>query len=219
MQTGQKVKSFSALSSNGQFDFPKNDGLWTVLYIYEGDFLPTSATDIKELDRALPKFTAHNANIVAMSTDSVPSHLAWILSLRNQNKDGLPIKIELISDRQGEIIEAFGVSLNNESATLIIDPEGVLRAKNIHSAVTGINVTEIERELLALQTARYQYGQTPSGWTPGEDILDHPPRSINSTLTNMSDKQALGGYCLDWYICYRQDTGLRSQSPTIPPRE
>ncbi len=219
MQTGQKVNSFSALSTNGQYDFPKNDGIWTVLYIYEGDFLPTSATDIKELDKALPKFLAHDANIVAMSTDSVASHLAWILSLRNQNKEGLPLKIELISDRLGEIISDLGVSLQNESATLIIDPEGVLRAKNIHSSVTGINVTELERELLALQTARYQYGQTPSGWTPGEDILDHPPRSITSTLTNMSDKQALGGYCLDWYLCFRQDTGLRSQSPTTPPRE
>lgn len=219
MQTGQKINNFTAPSSNGQIDFPKNNGLWTVLYIYEGDFLPTSATDIKELDRAYPKFSAHDAQIIAMSTDSVASHLAWILSLRNQNKDGLPIKIELISDRMGEIMSDFGVATQNESGTFIIDPEGILRAKNIHSSVTGINVTEIERELLALQTARYQFGQTPSGWTPGEDILDHPPRSLNSTLTNMSDKQALGGYCLDWYLCYRQDTGLRTQSPTAPPRE
>lgn len=219
MQTGQKVNSFTALSTNGQIDFPQNNGLWTVLYIYEGDFLPTSATDIKELDRAMPKFMAHDAQIIAMSTDSVPSHLAWILSLRNQNKEGIPIKIELISDKLGKISEDFGVALQNESGTFIIDPEGVLRAKTIHSAVTGINVTEIERELLALQTARYQFGQTPSGWTPGEDILDHPPRSLSSTLTNMSDKQALGGYCLDWYLCFRQDTGLRSQSPTAPPRE
>ena len=219
MNTGQKVKNFTALSSNGQIDFPKNNGLWTVLYIYEGDFLPTSATDIKELDRAYPKFLAHDTQIIAMSTDSVASHLAWILSLRNQNKDGLPIKIELISDRLGEIMGEFGVAIQNESGTFIIDPEGILRAKNIHSSVTGINVTEIERELLALQTARYQFGQTPSGWTPGEDILDHPPRSLSSTLTNMSDKQALGGYCLDWYLCYRQDTGLRTQSSTSLPTE
>ena len=188
-----------------------------MLYIYEGDFLPTSATDIKALDAAIPKFMAHDAVIVAMSTDSVASHLAWILSLRNHNKNGLPIKIELISDRFGKIIKSFGVAPQGESATLIIDPEGYLRAKNIHSSVTGINVTEIERELVALQTARYQFAQTPSGWTPGEDIMDHPPRSLESTLTNMNDKQALGGYCLDWYLCYRQDTGLRSQPPTDLP--
>ncbi len=214
MNTGQKVTEFTALSTNGQIDFPKNNGLWTVLYIYEGDFLPTSATDIQALDRALPKFLAHNSQIFAMSTDSVASHLAWIMSLKNHDKNGKAIEIELISDRFGEIAKSFGVQSKNDSGTFIIDPEGVLRAKNIHSSVTGINVTEIERELLALQTARYQYGQTPSGWTPGEDILDHPPRSLTSAMSNMSDKQALGGYCLDWYICYRQDTGLRSQSPT-----
>ncbi len=219
MQTGQNVPEFVALSTGGQIEFPQNNGLWTILYIYEGDFLPTSATDIKALDKAIPKFSAHNAQIVAMSADSVPSHLAWILSLRNHSKTGTPIKIELIADRFGDISRRFGMSEQNQSGTFIIDPEGVLRAKHLHTSTTGINVTELERELLALQTARHQFGQTPSGWTPGEDILDHPPRSLNSALSNMSDKQALGGYCLDWYICFRQDTGQRSQSPTTPPRE
>lgn len=211
MLTGNPTPVFSAPSTGGQTDFPKKDGTWSVLYIYEGDFLPTSATDILALNRALPKFLAHGANVYAMSTDSVASHISWIMSLRNHDKNGKPIDIELISDRFGEIAKSYGMQPQNESGTFIIDPDGILRATNIHSTTTGINVTEIERELLALQTAHHQFGQTPSGWTPGEDILDHPPRSLESALSNMSDKQALGGYCLDWYICYRQDTGKRSK--------
>lgn len=176
--------------------------------------MPTSATDVLELNRALPKFLAHDAKIYALSADSVASHISWIMSLRNHDKNGKTIDIELISDRYGNIAKSYGLQGENDIGTFIIDPEGILRAKNIHSSVTGINVTEIERELLALQTARFQYGRTPSGWTPGEDILEHPPRSLESALSNMSNRQALGGYCLDWYICYRQDTGQRSQSPT-----
>ncbi len=217
MQTGQKAPKFTALSTGGQIDFPKQNGMWTVLYIYEGDFSPNSASDILALNRALPKFLAHDAQIVAMSSDSVATHIAWIMSLRNHDKNGKPIDIELISDRFGEITKSYGMMGDNDIGTFVIDPEGILRSKNIHTSTTGINVTEIERELLALQTARFQYGRTPSGWTPGEDILDHPPRSLESALSNMSEKQALGGYCLDWYICYRQDTGQRSQSPTATP--
>lgn len=214
MNTGDKIPSVTLPSSNGQTAFPP-EGAWTVLHIYEGDFLPTSATEILALNRAVPKFTAHGARIYGMSADSVASHLAWILSLRNQDRDGKTIDIELISDRFGQILKSYDMETELQSGTLIIDPEGILRAFHKHTSTTGINVTEIERELLALQTARYQFGQTPAGWTPGEDILDHPPRSTQTALTNMNDKEALGGYCLDWYICYRQDTGLRSQSPTI----
>lgn len=210
MHLGKPAPTFCALSTGGKIDFPKRSGLWTVLYIYEGDFLPTSATDVLSLNRALPKFMAHDAEIYALSADSVASHISWIMSLRNHDKNGKAIDIELISDRYGKIAKSYGMQGENDIGTFIIDPEGILRAKNIHSSVTGINVTEIERELLALQTARHQYGQTPSGWTPGEDILEHPPRSLESALSNMSDKQALGGYCLDWYICYRQDTGKRT---------
>lgn len=217
MNTGNKVPSFSLPSTNGSIDFPIN-GKWTVLHIYEGDFLPVSAGEILALSKAMPKFRAHGAEVKAMSADSVATHLAWILSLRNQDRDGKTIDIELISDRFGEILKSYDMESELQSGTLIIDPDGVLRAFHKHSSSTGINVTEIERELLALQTARYQFGQTPAGWTPGEDILDPPPRSKTSALSNMSDKQALGGYCLDWYICYRQDTGLRSPSPTIGDR-
>lgn len=214
MNTGQKLPSFTLPSTNGQTQFPPT-GEWTVLHIYEGDFLPTSATEILALNKALPKFTADGAKVYAMSADSVASHLAWIMSLRDMDREGKSIDVELISDRFGQVLKELDMQAELQSGTLIIDPEGVIRMFHKHSSETGINVTELERVLLALKTARYQFGQTPEGWTPGEDILDHPPRSKESAMMNISNKQALGGYCLDWYICYRQDTGLREQSPTI----
>ena len=114
MNTGQKVTKFTALSTNGQIEFPKNNGLWTVLYIYEGDFSPTSATDILALQRALPKFLAHDSQIFAMSADSVASHLAWIMSLKNHDKNARPIEIELISDRFGKIANEFGIKVDKK---------------------------------------------------------------------------------------------------------
>lgn len=208
MNTGTALPRFTLPSTNGQISFPP-EGEWTVLHIYEGDFLPVSATEILALNKAAPKFSAHGARLIAMSADSVASHLAWILSLRNQDKDGKTIDIELISDRFGKTLEGYGMQGQLQSGTLITDPNGILRAYHKRSGAAGINVTEIERELLALQTADAQTGMTPAGWTPGEDIIEPPPATKEQALTNMKDTLARGGYCLDWYICYRQDSGKR----------
>ena len=207
MNTGDKIQSVSLESTNGQLQLPQ--GSWTVLHIYEGDFLPVSATEILALNKAAPKFAAHDAKIYALSADSTATHLAWILSLRNQDREGKVIDIELISDRYGEFLQTLGMESPRQSGTLIIDPDGIVRAYHKHTSSTGINVTEIERELIALQTAFAQSSQTPSGWTPGEDILLPPPVTKQDALFGADKNEQKGGYCLDWYICYNQDTGAR----------
>lgn len=220
---GFKIPQFEARTTKGIVSFPDDfNGKWVILYSYVGDFLPSDATDILALDRALPKFASHNAEIIGISPDSVATHIAWIRSLRNQKRDGTNIGVELISDRSldiSKILNTNAVSDNmnyNQKNLFIIDEEGILRSAHTYSHSTGINVTDIERELLALQTAKYQFGQTPVNWTPGEDILEHPPQTITSADTNMQTKESVGGRCLDWYICYRQDNGTRKQSGTVP---
>ncbi len=207
MNTGDKIKAVTLESTNGQLRFPPES--WTVLHIYEGDFLPVSATEILALDKAAPKFAAHGAKIYGISPDSTATHLAWILSLRNQNRDGKTIDIELISDRFGKLLQSLGMKSPSQSGTMIIDPNGIVRAYHKHSSSTGINVTEIERELIALQSAFAQSALTPSGWTPGEDMLLLPPVTKQQALFGAGENEQKGGYCLDWYICYNQDTGER----------
>lgn len=207
MNTGDKIQSVTLQSTGGQLNFPPDS--WTVLHIYEGDFLPVSATEILALNSSAPKFAAHGAKIYAVSADSIATHLAWILSLRNQNKEGKTIDIELISDRYGNLLESFGMDRPLQSGTMIIDPDGIVRAYHKHTSSTGINVTEIERELIALQTAFAQSALTPSGWTPGEDLLSLPPQTKQDALFGAGKNEQNGGYCLDWYICYNQDTGQR----------
>ena len=207
MNTGDKIRTTTLESTDGELQFPH--GKWTVLHIYEGDFLPVSATEIQALSKAAPKFAAHDAKIFALSPDSTATHLAWILSLRNQDRDGKTIDIALISDHYGEFIKTLGMENPRQSGTLIIDPDGIIRAYHKHTSSTGINVTEIERELIALQTAFAQSAQTPSGWTPGEDVLLSPPLTKHDALFGAGENEQKGGYCLDWYICYNQDTGAR----------
>lgn len=215
-QPGKPYPEFYARTSKGEVNFPGDfKGKWVVLYSYIGDFLPADATDILALDKAKPKFFSYNADVIAMSPDSVATHIAWVRSLRNQRTDGTDIDIELISDRNLEISQMLGITNadgnmnNNAKAVYIIDSNGILRSSHIYSHNTGINVTDIERELLALQTAQFQTAHTPVNWTPGEDVLDIPPQTVNSASTNVIEKEANGSQCLDWYICYRQDNGNR----------
>lgn len=221
---GEKAPAFTARTTQGDINFPSDyAGRWVIMYVYIGDFLPVSALDIMAFDKAMPKFSSYNADVIAMSADSIADHLAWIRQLRNMRSDGKCISFPLISDRNFEISKKYGIinsnsdTRTNESAILIIDSEGVLRSAYRYSVGVGVNICEIERTLLALQTSCYQYAQVSGNWTPGDDILEYPPQTVSSMNFKPSECEASGGRCVDWYICYRADSGLRCESPTAIP--
>ena len=206
---GKSVPDFKGKSTQGDIDFPiEFSGEWVVLYSYVGDFLPTDATDILALDKASGKFRAQNARVIAMSPDSIATHIAWVRALRNQRRDGTDIGIPLVSDRMHEISTLYGVA-PNQKTVFIIDDTGVLRSMHVYSPDTGINVTEILRALAAQRSAKAQNAQTPVNWTPGEDLLSPPPQTVAEANGNIALREAMGGQCLDFYICYTPDTGKR----------
>ncbi len=222
IKIGYPAPPFAVCSTCGNISFPADyNGKWIVLYAYVGDFLPCAASDILALNAIAPRLASYNAEVTAISPDTVACHIAWVLSLRNLN-GGRDIGISLMSNRDLAVFKLYGVqnatddSSKNEKAVFIIDDGGILRAAHFLPQGTGVNTTELERELLALQTACCQHGITPSGWTPGEDIMDFPPQTVATAGCNVSEKTANGGRCVDWYICYRQDSGKRRPSKTEP---
>ena len=215
---GLPAPSFYTESTRGEVRFPEQfSGKWVLLYMYIGDFLPCCATDVLALNAALPRLRSYGAEALALSPDTVAAHIAWIFSLRAQN-GGRDLELELASDRSLAILNNYGVNVvatdldHMEKALMIVDPDGVLETVQLYPHDIGINVTELERELLALQSARSQYAITPEGWTPGEELLDYPPQTLESAETNVSDKTATGGRCVDWYLCFRPDSGKRDKN-------
>ncbi|MBQ8605939.1 MAG: peroxiredoxin [Clostridia bacterium] len=202
---GKKAPPFYAESTRGEIYFPSShSGRWVVLYYYGDDFSPAAALDITELNKKVPKFSAYNASIVGISSDSRAAHIAWALELRNMDKDGKVIDIELVSDKNAQIAKAYGIE--DEKAVMIIDPDGVLRSFHRYEQGTGLNVTEIEREVLALTAQREHGSITPAGWTPGEQLVAAPPTTLADAQAAVSQREAQGLICIDWYICY--DTGM-----------
>jgi alkyl hydroperoxide reductase subunit AhpC len=140
-------------------------GKWVVLFFYPLDFTFICPTEIREFNQMREQFADAGAQILAVSTDSVYSHLAW------QKHDLGEIGYPMIADMTKRISRDYRVLLENEGVALrglfIIDPEGTVQYELVHSLSVGRNVAEIYRVLQAIQTGEL----CPVGWEPGADTL------------------------------------------------
>ncbi len=96
---------------NGEFrDVSLSDysGKYVVLFFYPLDFTFVCPTEIIAFSDRAEEFRKINCEVLACSTDSHFSHLAWINT--PQNKGGLgAMNIPLLADKNMEISRAYGV--------------------------------------------------------------------------------------------------------------
>ncbi|MCF7926283.1 MAG: peroxiredoxin [Candidatus Izimaplasma sp.] len=144
---------------------------WVVLYFYPLDFTFVCPTEIQKFDQLNKQFEEKNATLVAASTDSVFSHLAW------QSVGDLG-KLHHIhaSDNNHDVAEAYGI-LDEEKGvawrgTFIISPEGILKAAYVNHGEGGRNVDEVLRTLEVFQN-EVEGKMVPCGWTPGSDFIEN----------------------------------------------
>ena len=141
-------------------------GKWVVLFFYPGDFTFVCPTEIKGFNKALAEFSAVNTQILAVSVDSKFSHLAWIKSGALDQLD-----YPLLSDFSKQTARAYGVLDEEKSSArrglFIIDPQGVIQHRVVHSDKVGRSVEETLRVLKALQTEEL----CPLNWKPGDKTL------------------------------------------------
>ncbi len=143
-------------------------GKWVVLFFYPLDFTFVCPTEIEEFGKHYDEFKALNCEVLACSTDSHFSHLAWRSShpgLRN-------LPFPMLADFTRETSRNFEVLKEENGYALrglyIIDPEGVLQYSVIHPEAVGRNSKEVLRVLSALQSGKL----TPCNWEAGQDTLN-----------------------------------------------
>lgn len=147
----------------------KEAGKWTVLYFYPLDFTFVCPTEIQRFNELYPKFKELNAEVIATSTDSVFSHLAW-----QDRKDLGRLDHPHASDNNHLVSEAYGV-LDEEKGvawrgTFIISPEGILKHASVNHGEGGRNVDEVLRTLEVFQ-AEARGELVPCGWNTGDDFI------------------------------------------------
>jgi len=144
-------------------------GKWVVLYFYPLDFTFVCQTEIQKFNELNAKFEEKGAVLIATSTDSVFSHLAW-----QDRKDLGRLNHIHASDNNHVVSEAYGVLDEDKGVawrgTFFIAPDGMLKAAHVNHGEGGRNVEEILRTLEVFQN-EYEGKMVPCGWQPGEDFL------------------------------------------------
>lgn len=147
-------------------------GKWVVLLFYPADFTFVCPTELEEAADLHAEFKKENAEILSVSTDTAFVHKAW----HNSSPAIGKIKYPMVADPSGKICKQFGTYLPDEGVSLrgsfIIDPEGVLKAIDVHDNSIGRSSSEILRKLQASKFVSENEGLVcPAGWKPGGKTL------------------------------------------------
>ena len=142
---------------NGQFkDVSLDDykGKYVVLFFYPLDFTFVCPTEIIAFSDRVAEFEALNCAVIACSTDSHFSHLAWCEKSRKAGGLG-DMKIPLLADKNMSISRAYGVLKEDEGLAFrglfIIDGNGTLRQITVNDLPVGRDVDETLRLVQAFQ--------------------------------------------------------------------
>jgi len=162
---------------NGEFqDVKLSDykGKYVVLFFYPLDFTFVCPTEIIAFSDRSDEFRKIGCELLACSTDSHFSHLAWVNTPRKSGGLGT-MKIPLLADTNHHIASDYGVLVENEGIAyrglFIIDGKGITRQITINDLPVGRDVDETLRLVQAFQFTD-QHGEVcPAGWRPGKDTI------------------------------------------------
>lgn len=176
LQVGKRAPDFDMPSTKDMKSLKENvrlsdyKGKFLVLFFYPLDFTFVCPTELKAFNEKYDALKKAGAEVVAVSTDSVFSHRAWVNT--PEDKGGLgPIKYILASDITKDVSRDYGVLMEDKGIALrglfIIDPEGILQYQVVHSLNIGRSVDETLRVLEAIKTGAL----CGADWKPGQKPL------------------------------------------------
>ena len=149
-------------------------GKYLVFFFYPLDFTFVCPTEIIAFSDRADEFRAINCEVVACSTDSHFSHLAWVNTSRKMGGLG-DMKIPLLADKTMEIAKNYGVLKEDDGVAFrglfIIDDKGNLRQITINDLPVGRSVDETLRLVQAFQFTDKHGEVCPAGWKPGKETM------------------------------------------------
>lgn len=150
------------------------NGQWLVLVFYPADFTFICPTELEELADHYEEFKKLGAEVLSISTDTPFVHKAW----HDHSQAIKKVRFPMVADPSGKLCREFGTYLEDEGLSLrgsfIIDPDGILKAYEMHDNSIGRSAKELLRKLQAAKFIRENQGQVcPASWKPGERTL-HP---------------------------------------------
>ncbi len=176
IKIGEKIQDFEVEAYHNEdtkkIKFSDYKGKWLVLIFYPADFTFVCPTELEEMAELYGKFKEAGAEVLSISTDTVFVHKAW-----HDNSEAIKkIKFPMVADPAGKVCRAFGTYIEEEGLSLrgsfIIDPDGIVKAYDVHDNSIGRSAEEILRKLQASVFVSKNKGQVcPASWKPGGKTL------------------------------------------------
>ena len=147
-------------------------GAWAVFLFYPADFTFICPTELESAAEYYPQFKKINAEVLSVSTDTVFVHKAW----HDHSPSIKKIKYPMLADPTGKFCRLLGTYIASEGlslrATVIVDPDGIIKSYDLHDNSIGRSTEEILRKLQAAQYVRTHKGEVcPVSWKPGKKTL------------------------------------------------
>ncbi len=179
---------FAARTTQGERRLSDYRGRWLILFSHPADFTPVCTSEFIALARGAEAFAALGCDLMALSVDSLYSHLAWVKDI--YHRFGVKVTFPIIEDPSMAIGLAFGMVDAGSSdsatvrATFVIDPQGIVRAISWYPMNIGRSVEELLRLVTALQTSEREHASTPAGWAPGEPLLEPAATTLDAAIAD-----------------------------------
>lgn len=199
---GDKAPDFTAMTTQDVKSLSDYRGKWLVFFSHPADFTPVCTTEFIAFAQRAQDFADRDAELLALSIDSNPSHIAWVMNIYQNT--GIEIPFPIVDDRDMRISKMYGMIAPGVSSTatvrnvFLIDPSGTIRAKLVYPMTNGRNIGEILRLLDALRETDATGNVTPANWRPGYPTVMPPPGTVAEAKQRLNS----GDNCMDWYLCY-----------------
>jgi peroxiredoxin 2/4 len=213
LQIGNLAPSFTALSTNGEINFPSDYGRkWKVLFSHPADFTPVCSSELLELAQLQEGFNKLNTSVVVISTDQLETHKSWkesMESIQYKGRDPVKINFPLIDDHTLQAAKMYGMIQDKSNprkdvrGVFILDPDDVVQAIFYYPMNIGRNIEEIKRTVEALQTSRKDMVLTPANWKPGEDVMISHVNSEDQKVS-LASQSSPDLYEVSWYMIFKK---------------
>lgn len=173
---GKKIDDFKVQAYHkGEFkEITQKDleGKWSIFFFYPADFTFVCPTELSDLADNYAAFKEANAEIYSVSTDTHFVHKAWADSSASIAK----IEYPMLADPRAVLSKFFDVYIEDEGLALrgsfILNPQGIIKAFEVHDLGIGRDADELLRKVLAAQFVEAHGDQVcPAKWKPGKSTL------------------------------------------------
>lgn len=186
IRLGEELPNFTARSTRGPLSLTDFRGRWLAIFSHPGDFTPVCTSEFVAIARARPLFDALDCALMALSVDSLFSHLAWVRIIRD--RFGVTVDFPIVEDPTMAIGRAYGMVAPDARdasairATYFVDPDGILRASTCYPASVGRSISEMLRIVAGLRRVHDGSVLAPADWQPGGDLLRVPNQTVDAAL-------------------------------------